>query len=303
LSSLYLGKLFKDAELPEGVFNVLSGSGSELGTALAKHPGVDKIALTGSVETGQEVMRIAASNIKGITLELGGKTPVLVFNDADLQAAAARVAFSAFLHQGQICTAASRLLLQDDIAGQFLEMLIQETRRIEIGDPFLPETQIGPMISAEHRQKVLNYIERGKAEGAVLVLGGEIPTEAELSEGYYMTPTIFKDVDPKATIVQEEIFGPVLSVLTFSNEEEALELANNSSYGLGSSIWTNNLQKAHYLAKRLENGLVWINCLNLSHPAIPHGGHKLSGYGLEGGLEAAMQSYSKSKTTWVSLAR
>lgn len=301
LSALMLAQVCAEAGLPEGVLNVIPGPGSDIGMKLASHPRVDKLCFTGSVETGQQILRCAAENMKECTMELGGKTPVVVFEDADVEAAARAVSFSAFRRQGQICTAAARLFLHEKIADRFIDLLLAYVRELRVGDPTDMNTQIGPMISLRQRASVLEYIARGRREGATLLIGGEPPQAPALARGAYMMPTIFTDVDHSSSLAQDEIFGPVLCVFRFSSEGEALGMANDVRYGLGASVWTKEFERAHFFVKGLEAGAVWVNCINLSHPAIPHGGFKMSGLGVENGMEAMLRTYSRSKTAWFNL--
>jgi acyl-CoA reductase-like NAD-dependent aldehyde dehydrogenase len=301
LSALTLAQVCAEAGLPEGVLNVIPGPGSDVGMKLASHPGVDKLCFTGSVETGQRILRCAAENMKECNMELGGKTPVVVFDDADIEAAAKAVSFSAFRRQGQICTAAARLFLHERIADRFIDRLLAYVRELRVGDPTDMNTQIGPMISLRQRASVLEYIAKGREEGATLLIGGGPPEAPALARGAYMTPTIFTDIDHSSSLAQEEIFGPVLCVFQFSSEDEALHLSNDVRYGLGASVWTKDLERAHFFIRHFEAGLTWVNCINLSHPAIPHGGFKMSGLGLENGMEAMLRTYSRSKTAWINL--
>ncbi|MEW6229523.1 MAG: aldehyde dehydrogenase family protein [Bacillota bacterium] len=301
LSALMFARLCTEAGLPDGVLNVVPGPGPVVGNRLASHTGVDKVSFTGSVETGQAVLSLASSNMKECTMELGGKTPVLVFDDANLEIAASAVSFSAFRRQGQVCTAAARLFVHERVAEEFLDRLLRHSRELRVGDPTDMSTQIGPMISERQRARVLSYIEQGLAEGATLLLGGKLPEEPALSRGFFMMPTVFTDVSHESKLAQDEIFGPILCVFKFSSEVEVLRLANSVSYGLGASIWTDDVERVHFYAQRLDAGLVWANCINLSHPAIPHGGFKLSGLGLQNGMEAALRTYTRSKTVWINL--
>lgn len=301
LSALAFAELCANAGLPDGVLNVVPGPGPVVGDRLALHPGVDKLCFTGSVEVGQSILRCAAANMKECTMELGGKTPVVVFADADVETAARAIAFSAFRRQGQVCTAASRLFVEEPVAQTLIERVVTHARALKVGDPLDLNTQVGPMISMKQRARTLAYIEQGLSEGATLLFGGKPPEDAALSRGSYMTPTILDNVSHESRLAQEEIFGPVLCVFRFTSESEVLRLANDVRYGLGASVWTSNVERALFFAQRLDAGLVWINCINLSHPAIPHGGFKMSGIGLENGLEAALRTYTRSKTVWFGL--
>jgi len=299
LTALLFGSLCNEAGLPAGLVNVLPGPGGVLGEAMARHPGIDKLVFTGSLEMGRRVLHNAADTIKSCTLELGGKTPVLVFPDCDLEKAAAAVTFSAFRNSGQVCTAASRLYLHESIAGPFLEKMVRQAQTYRTGDPFDASTDFGPVVSAAHRDSILRFVEEGRQSGARVLLDGGRPTEPELQDGYYVKPIIFTDVPETASIAQKEIFGPVLSVFTFRDTDEVLARANSLPYGLGSSVWTSRINTAQYCADRLDDGLVWINCINLSHPAIAHSGFKQSGMGRQNGVEAALFTYTRTKTVWM----
>lgn len=299
LTALLFGRICQEAGLPEGVVNVLPGPGGVLGELLAQHPGIDKLVFTGSLEMGRRVLQNAAGTIKNCTLELGGKTPVLVFPDCDLDKAVNNITFSAFRNSGQVCTAASRLYLHRSIAEEFLEKMVRKAQTYRTGDPFDPQTDFGPVVSAAHRDNILRFVEEGRRSGATVLLDGGAPLEPELQQGYYVKPVIFTDVPETASIAQKEIFGPVLSVFTFEDTDEVLARANSLPYGLGSSVWTSRIQTAQYCAARLEDGLVWINCINLSHPAIAHSGFKQSGMGMQNGMESALFTYTRTKTVWM----
>ncbi|KAI0998940.1 Aldehyde dehydrogenase [Podosphaera aphanis] len=288
LSILYLANLFKEAGFPPGVVNILNGYGHEAGVAIAKHVGINKVAFTGSTITGKEIMSLASCNMKSITLETGGKSPLLVFNDADLEQAV-----NVMSNQGQICTATSRILVQEDIYDSFLTLFLKEVQKVSVvGDPFVETTFQGPQVTKAQYERVLNFIQIGKAEGATLVLGGEPLTKATPSgRGYFIAPTVFKDTKPSMRIFQEEVFGPFVVFASFKTEAEALELANNSVYGLGSAIFTKDITRAHRVAKSLEAGTVWINSSNDSDYRIPFGGFKESGIGRELGEEGLTGYY------------
>ena len=299
LTALLFGRICMDAGLPAGVLNILSGPGNVLGEAMAKHPGIDKLVFTGSLEMGRKVLHNAADTIKNCNLELGGKTPVLVFPDCDLDKAVENITFSAFRNSGQVCTAASRLYLHESIADEFLEKMVDRAQAYRTGDPFDAGTDFGPVVSASHRDNILRFVQEGRESGAQVLLDGGMPTEPELQKGYYVKPVIFTHVPQDASIAQKEIFGPVLSVFTFTDTDEVLARANSLPYGLGSSVWTSRIRTAQYCADRLDDGLVWINCINLSHPAITHSGFKQSGMGLQNGMEAALITYTRTKTVWM----
>lgn len=299
LTALLFGSICAQAGLPAGLLNILPGSGEVLGEAMARHPGIDKLVFTGSLEMGRRVLRNAADTVKSCTMELGGKTPVLVFEDCDLDRAVESITFSAFRNTGQVCTAASRLYLHQSIAQEFIGRMVQRAQAYRTGDPFCPQTDFGPVVSAAHRDRILRYVQEGRQSGARVLLEGGAPTEPELQAGYYVKPVIFADPPQTASIAREEIFGPVLSVFTFTDTDEVLARANCLPYGLGASVWTSSIRTAQYCASRLEDGLVWINCINLSHPAIAHSGYKQSGMGIQNGIEAALITYTRTKTVWM----
>jgi acyl-CoA reductase-like NAD-dependent aldehyde dehydrogenase len=297
LSNLELAKIFARAEFPPGVVNVVVGHGRALGEHLVKHPGVDMISLTGGTDTGKSVMRLAADSVKKIALELGGKNPHIVFDDADVEDAAQWAIYAAFADQGQICVSGSRLLLHQPIYEDFLELFIEKVRKLKIGDTMADDTDIGPVISRAHEKKVLGYIDEGRREGAQVVLGGNKVTDAPFAKGNYIEPTIFTDVTPRMRIAKEEIFGPVVTVTAFDDEDEALHLANGVEYGLAGGIWTRNIDRALRTASRLHAGQVYLN--SYYSPALvdsPAEGHKQSGIGGTG-----IHKYMKEKTVFVRL--
>ena len=291
LSAMALARAVADAGIPPGVLNVVHGDGPVTGAALVAHPDVPKITFTGSSATGKLILRSAADGIKNVNLELGGKSPNIVFADANMDQAIAGSLFTSFKNSGQICTSGSRLLVQRSIAEEFTQKLVARAGRLVVGHPAKPETQMGPLISARQRARVVGYIESGVRAGAQIALGGE-PNE---SMGYYVNPTIFTDVGPQMQIAQEEIFGPVLSVLTFEDEEEAIEIANGVMYGLASSIWTQDLGRAFRMAEDIQAGIVWTNCTQYMPVYVPRRGHKSSGLGEDYGL-AAMREFTMLKT-------
>jgi len=299
LTALVFGEICNEAEIPPGLVNILPGLGSETGMYIASHPDINKVSFTGGVETGRQVYIAGASNFKSCTLELGGKTPVIVCEDADLEFAAAQVSFSSVRNSGQICTAASRLFVQNSIAKTFVPAVLEKMKGYQIGDPFDPKTVLGPLVSKRHRDSVLAHIERGKKTSAKLLLGGNAPAEAPLKDGYFVNPTLFDEVDHSCPLAQEEIFGPVLSVFRFDKLEEAVKTANDVKFGLGSAIFTSSIKNSQYFMDNIEAGLAWVNCINLSNPAISHGGYKDSGTGIQNGMDAALYSYTRNKTVWV----
>ena len=295
LSSLELGPILKAAGVPDGVLQIVTGFGAEAGAPLVDHPGVAKISFTGGTDTGKRIMRAAAGTLKKVSLELGGKSPNIIFADADLDAAAKGAARAVFYNQGEICTAGSRLLVERSVLGPVLERLEAATRAMVVGDPMQSGTGIGPLISAEHRDRVAGFIGRAEAAGATRLLGG-----VGEGAGYFVHPTVFTGVGPEMEIAREEVFGPVLAVMAFDTLEEAVALADATDYGLAAGVWTQNVGRAHSLAKRLRAGTVWINCYNLFDVGSPYGGYKQSGFGRENG-RAVLEEYSQMKSVWVGL--
>ncbi|KAL2271640.1 hypothetical protein VTJ83DRAFT_1011 [Remersonia thermophila] len=300
LSMLYAAKLIKEAGFPPGVVNVINGHGREAGAALVQHPDVDKIAFTGSTATGKEVMKMAAATMKDITLETGGKSPLVVFEDADLDLAATWAHIGIMSNQGQICTATSRLLVHDKIYDEFLARFKAKVQEISVlGDPFDESTFQGPQVTKAQYERVLSYIRSGQEEGAAVVLGGQ--PAPQQGKGFFVAPTVFANVKPHMKIFREEIFGPCVVVVAFRTEEEAIELANDTTYGLGSAVFTKDLVRAHRVAREIEAGMVWINSSNDSDFRIPFGGVKQSGIGRELG-EAALSAYCHIKAVHVNMA-
>lgn len=298
LTALRLGELALEAGFPPGILNVVTGFG-DAGAALVAHPGVDKIAFTGSTEVGKEIVRACAGNLKKVSLELGGKSPHIVFPDANLEAAATAVASGIFFNQGQTCTAGSRLYAHASCFDRLVEAVTAIARKLNIGDGLNPDTDLGPLASQEQWDRVSRYVSVGRDEGAKLVTGGKRPLGLE--RGYFFEPTVFADTNGGMRIVREEIFGPVLTALAWTDTDDLIAKANDTVYGLSAGIWTNDIKHAHQAAAALKAGTVWINCYNLVDPATPFGGFKQSGWGREHGRQA-MELYSETKSIWVNLS-
>jgi aldehyde dehydrogenase (NAD+) len=298
LTALLFAEVAQAAGFPAGSFNVVAGDGKTAGAALVAHPDVNKIAFTGSTPVGQQIMREAAATLKRVTLELGGKSPNIVFADADLTAAARGAQTAIFYGKGEVCAAGSRLLVERKVHDQVVEQLAARAKKLVPGDPFEKSTRLGAVVSRRQQAKVLSYVEKGAAEGARLVCGGK--AAAVNGKGYFVEATVFDDVTPEMTIAREEIFGPVLAVLAFDDLEEAIRLANQSMYGLAAGIWTRDVSKAHAVARAIKAGTVWVNTYNLYDSAAPFGGYKASGFGRDLGREA-LDGYLETKTVWVGL--
>ncbi|HZM69661.1 MAG TPA: aldehyde dehydrogenase family protein [Candidatus Cryosericum sp.] len=297
LTALRLAEIAAEAGLPPGVLNVVSGRGTVAGAALVQHPLVGKIAFTGSTEVGRDIMRRGSDTLKRLTLELGGKSPNIVFADADVDMAVRGATNGIFYNKGEVCTAGSRLFVEEALHDAFLDRLQAQTAKLQQGDPLDPKTRLGPQVSEAQRAQVLAYVEKGKAEGARLVCGGERPP----GRGYFVRPTIFDGVRSDMTIAREEIFGPVLAVIRFKDVADVLAAANDSIYGLAAAVWTRDIKKAHQTARRLQAGTVWINTYGLYDSAMPFGGTKQSGYGRELGRQGLLE-YTQTKSVWVDLA-
>lgn len=298
LSALRLGELICAAGFPEGVVNIVPGFGETAGAALAAHPDVDKIAFTGSTEVGRKIVQASAGNLKKVTLELGGKSPNIIFPDADLKYAIRGAMNAVFFNQGQVCTAGSRLFVHQSVYEQVVDGLCSYAQQMKIGPGISPDTELGPLVSEEQRQRVASYIERGKEEGATLLTGGKCP-QSETLKGFFLQPTVFDHVHDDMTIAREEIFGPVVVALPFESVDELAARANKSMYGLAAGVWTNNIKIAHRMATTLKAGVVWVNTYNMFDAAAPFGGYKQSGYGREMG-HAVLDAYTQLKTVWIS---
>jgi aldehyde dehydrogenase (NAD+) len=299
LSTLRIAELMAEAGLPEGVVNIVPGYGATAGQHLAEHPGVAKIAFTGSTATGRKIVEASAGNLKRVQLELGGKGANIVFDDANLKAAIGGSAFAIFHNQGQACIAGSRLLLHERIADQFLDGFLALAKSIRIGDPLDPATEMGPLTSAGHRDRVLTYCRIAHQEGGEILTGGKPPDNAALAKGYYVEPTVVR-AQPQDRVCMEEVFGPFVSVSTFRDEDDVVRVANATPYGLGGGLWTADIARAHRIAQHMQAGMVWINCYKRVNPGSPFGGVKASGYGREMGFEA-MHDYTEAKSIWVNV--
>lgn len=300
LSALELAKLVHEVGFPEGVVNIVTGDGAVAGNALINNPKIDKIAFTGGTLTGQKIMEAAARNLKKITLELGGKNPAIFFEDCDLDIATDWGLFSAFANQGQVCSAGSRFLVHESIAEELTKRLKEGAERIKIGAGDQEGVQMGALVSENHLQKVENYIKIAQEEGAELLTGGKRLTEADLKDGYFLQPTIFTNVTPQMRIFREEIFGPVVSITTFKTEEEAIELANDSEYGLAAGIFTKDLTRTHRVIPQLRCGITWVNFYHPTFNEMPWGGYKKSGIGRELGLYG-IEAYMEIKQVNINL--
>lgn len=298
LTALALGQVMLDAGLPAGALNVVSGGGRSAGLALVRHPDVDKISFTGSTEVGKTIMKEAANTVKRVTLELGGKSPNIIFADADLGAAVRGAQTGIFYGKGEVCAAGSRLLVERSVKDQVVEQLAERAKKLTPGDPFDKATRMGAIVSRKQQESVLGYIETGKKEGGTVVAGGNAVKVN--GKGYYVEATVFDGITPEMTIAREEIFGPVLAVLGFDDFDEAVHLANQSLYGLAAGIWTRDVSKAHRLARAVKAGTVWVNTYNIYDPVAPFGGYKQSGFGRDLG-KIALDGYTESKTVWIGL--
>ena len=299
LSTLRIAELALEVGFPAGVLNVVPGYGHTAGARIAEHPDIGKISFTGSTATGRSIVQASAGNLKKLQLELGGKGPNVVFEDANIPMAVGGAAFAIFHNQGQACIAGSRLMLHESIADAFLERFIRLAKSIRLGDPLSPDTEMGPLTSKIHLDRVLAYCDVAVEQGGEILCGGKVPDDPALADGYFVEPTIVR-AKPSDRVSCEEVFGPFVVVTTFKDDEEALAEANNTAYGLGSGLWTNNLTRAHRFADGIHAGMVWINSYKRVHPASPFGGFGESGYGREMGFEA-MREYTQPKSVWVNV--
>lgn len=300
LTALELAKLIKEVGFPDGVVNIINGLGPVAGMELAKNEYVDKIAFTGSTDVGKQLMIAAAGNVKKISLELGGKSPMIVFEDADFPLAVEWVQFGIFVNQGEVCSATSRLYLHDKIHDRFVEELTKKAKRIKIGNPLEETTEMGPIASEKQLNKVMHYIELGKKEGAEIAYGGKRLQNGELKKGFYVSPTIFTNVKNNMKVVQDEIFGPVLTVMKFREEDEAIELANQTRYGLAAGVFTRDINRAFRITKELRAGILWVNSSQPCFNQLPWGGYKQSGIGRELG-RYAVEEYTQLKQVTINL--
>jgi aldehyde dehydrogenase (NAD+) len=296
ITAIRVAELALEAGFPAGVINVVNGYGETAGAALVTHPDVDKIAFTGHVDTAKIIQKAAADTLKRVTFELGGKSPNVVFADADLNAAVEGAFLAIYFHGGQCCTAGSRLFVEEKVHRDFVQRLAEKAKQRKLGDPLDPNTEQGPQVSKEQMDKILGYVDLGQKQGAQLLCGGKRRGD----KGFFVEPTIFDQVKDEMAIAKDEIFGPVVSVLPFKNVEEVVQRANNTSYGLAAAVWTRDIDKAHRFAREVKAGTVWVNCYHVVDTNTPFGGFKMSGQGRENG-EAALEHYTELKTVTVSL--
>ncbi|AET95542.1 aldehyde dehydrogenase (plasmid) [Burkholderia sp. SFA1] len=299
LSSLAIAELMAEVGFPDGVVNILPGLGHLAGQHIAEHPEISKVAFTGSTAVGRKVVQASSGNLKKVQLELGGKGANIVFADANIAAVVQGSAFGIFHNQGQACIAASRMIVHESIADEVLEKFVALTRSIKVGNPLDPKTEMGPLTSRQHRDRVLAYVDIAREQGGDILTGGKSPDGADFEKGCYVEPTIVR-AKPTDRVSQEEVFGPFMTVTTFRTDEEALDIANGTEYGLGAGLWTSDLQRAHQMAREIRSGMVWINCYKRVSPGSPFGGVGASGYGREMGFEV-MREYTQAKSVWVNV--
>jgi betaine-aldehyde dehydrogenase len=300
LTAIRLAEILKELELPEGVVNVVLGAGPAVGAPIAESNLVDKIAFTGSVKTGKAIAQMALGNLKKVTLELGGKSPMVVFSDFDIDTAVDYALFAIYCNAGQVCSAGSRMVVEENIYDKFIAKMIERSKKIVVGPGFDQETEMGPLVSEAQKKRVLEYIEIGKKEGAKLEVGGDVPQGAKYENGYYINPTIFSNVKPDMRIVQEEIFGPVVVIQKFRTEEEAIALANGTNFGLAGAVFSNDLTRAHRVVRAIKSGITWVNGYHSTYNECPWGGYKQSGWGRELGT-FGLEGYTEVKQININL--
>ena len=300
LSSLKIAELMAESGMPPGVVNIVPGLGPVAGQYIAEHPQIAKISFTGSTATGRRIVQASAGNLKKVQLELGGKGANIVFDDANLTAAINGAAWAIFHNQGQACIAGSRLVLHERIAEEFLARFIALAKSIRLGNPLDPDTEMGPLTSTQHRDRVLSYVSVAREQGGEVLFGGKSPANLDLAKGCYVEPTVVRVKSYLDRVAQEEVFGPFVTVLTFSEDEEALEIVNGTDYGLGAGLWTRDLSRAHRFARDMKSGMVWVNCYKRVHPGSPFGGVGLSGYGRDMGFDA-MREYTQVRSVWINV--
>ena len=300
LTTIKVFELMEEAGIPAGVVNLVLGAGNTVGEELSSNSDVDLVSFTGGLETGKRIMQSAASNVKKVALELGGKNPNIIFADADFEIAVDNALNAVFFHAGQVCSAGTRIIVEESIHDAFVAALVKRVKNIKLGNAFEESTEMGPLISEEHLQKVIDYVETGKKEGATIAIGGSRPTDEVLQKGFFYSPTVLTNCDTSMYVVQEEGFGPVITVETFTTEEEAVKLANDSKYGLSGGVWTKDLAKANRCVKKMRMGTVWINDVNNYFPQAPWGGYKQSGFGRELG-KTGLEEYQEQKHIFTNL--
>jgi betaine-aldehyde dehydrogenase len=301
LTAIRLGELALEAGIPAGILNVVTGPGGTAGASIAAHPGIGKVAFTGETTTGQEIMRLAANNVKKVSLELGGKSPNIVFADADLEKWAADSPYAVFDNAGQDCCARSRIFVEASVHDKVVELFTEATRKVVVGDPASDKTEMGSLVSQRQRERVADYIAIGQEEGAELVYGGEAPTGEPFDIGAYLMPTIFDGANTGMRIVREEIFGPVVAIIPFADEAEAVRLANDTPYGLSGSIWSRDIGRALRVAKAIKAGVLSVNANSSVHTEAPFGGYKMSGIGRELGM-SALELYTETKNIFIDIS-